>query len=767
MNDTIRKRLALVVGLDNKQAMTGLGQMDRALGGIDRTLKRLIGTAAAFFGAWKLAGFIKDATLTAARTEVLGTSLRVVGQNAGYSAGFLIRTENSIKNLGITTQEARKNMALFIQSELELADAAKLARVAQDLAVLSGHNSSEAFNELTSAIAAQRPVLLKQFGIVQDLNSIYDRQAKILGKSSMDLTEYEKKQAFLNVILLQGEKVAGVYETAMGDVGKQLTSLPRYIEEMKNAVGTLFIPIMRVVVDWVENASNALGNLANGPEGRNFREWIDRFADKLRGIGQRLLDFAIDDVPRLIKSFTSSWMFKLLAENGKEILQTVGILWVMSKVVAMMKEAVVLTETLAAAGIFKAVAGTAAGAAAGTIGGLALPAAIAALGGGYQIHQLYQYQRDLAGNAEAKRLNQQRMLGPGANSNVWIPGVGMVDARRASRGLSIYPEALGPPVPPNESSLAQQARDRQAWIDANQLLPAAMVPQDENLREYFMARLQDSARREAKRGEEIARTNIRGIGAPGPVSESQFGFGPSPYGVSDVEELVGMYDTRREIENERLAELDELYRAFQEKGLTNTRLWRDAEAAINKEYNDRQRDEAAKHYNAMASIQKQLIALAESTLSQHLTNIVLWRRASLKEILRDFTEAAAQQMAINAVTWALEGWVLGDPKKLAGAAKAAALAGAFGAAAVAFGANEGLGDSSDSASSGGTTDRSGRRTGTVVTGAEQHIMISPTVIFQGETILIGPDLVAATEAIGSAAVRAVQSGLATGEIQVG
>ena len=47
--------------------------------------------------------FLTKATLTAARTQVLGTSLNIVGKNAGYSTVELKRVEDKIKSLGITT----------------------------------------------------------------------------------------------------------------------------------------------------------------------------------------------------------------------------------------------------------------------------------------------------------------------------------------------------------------------------------------------------------------------------------------------------------------------------------------------------------------------------------------------------------------------------------------------------------------------------------------------------------------------------------------
>ncbi len=47
-----------------------------------------------------------------------------------------------MKALGITTQESSGIVTRFIQNQLSLADATKLARVAQDAAVIANQNSS-------------------------------------------------------------------------------------------------------------------------------------------------------------------------------------------------------------------------------------------------------------------------------------------------------------------------------------------------------------------------------------------------------------------------------------------------------------------------------------------------------------------------------------------------------------------------------------------------------------------------------------------------
>lgn len=204
--------------------------------------------------------YVKEATYFAANTEMMGTALRVAGTNAGYSNQELLKAESGIKKLGIATSETRQIMTLFIQSQLKVSEAAKLARAAQDLAVSAQMSSSQAAQTLTYAISAQSVMMLRQFGLVTSSQELWDKYALKIGKASSALDENERKQAFLSGVLDFAAKNAGTYEAAMEDVGKQLTSMKRYTEEAMNTIGSGFIPILEIVVkkqtEWYKSIIN-------------------------------------------------------------------------------------------------------------------------------------------------------------------------------------------------------------------------------------------------------------------------------------------------------------------------------------------------------------------------------------------------------------------------------------------------------------------------------------------------------------------------------
>jgi len=168
--------------------------------------------------------------------------------------------------LGITTQASRDIVNKMIASQLDLSKATDLARLAQDAAVVAGQDSSAALQGIMSGITTQQIEVLRTYGINIQFERAFTEARRRLGR---DLTEIERRNTALNVVLAEGPKIAGAYEASLGTVGKQMGSLSRYVEEAKAAIGAEFLPEMRRMIEgltdlakWVGRNSDALGLFA-------------------------------------------------------------------------------------------------------------------------------------------------------------------------------------------------------------------------------------------------------------------------------------------------------------------------------------------------------------------------------------------------------------------------------------------------------------------------------------------------------------------------
>ena len=219
-----------------------------------------LGKIVAVVGLAKVAAAVKnlaaEGTALAARNQMMATSLRVVGKNAGWLQGEMDKAVQGVKSMGITTAASIKSVTSWIQGGLHMGKTADeageqiagLARVAQDLAVVAGTNSSEAFERMMMAVQMGNARLLRTFGIVDQTTKILDRYAATIGKTAAELTDVEQRQAFVNRIMAEGAKVSGAYTEAMGDVAKQAGSMKRHVEAAKVEIGKSFLPVMEAGV---------------------------------------------------------------------------------------------------------------------------------------------------------------------------------------------------------------------------------------------------------------------------------------------------------------------------------------------------------------------------------------------------------------------------------------------------------------------------------------------------------------------------------------
>jgi len=260
------EKVLLEIAGDSSGAEGALGRVQSALETVAKsaTVERLAAAGAQLqkiFGGIADAGksLISSSVQIAMRNEVLALSMHVVGQNAGYSAAQLDALEAGVRGLGISTSQARLAITRMVQGQLDLSKATDLARAAQNLAVIAGENSSDTFGNMMESINALQPRMLRQYGIVASTD-------QILGDLANSTDAAAKRNRFLEFILTEASRTAGVYEQSLGVVGKRMTSLPRLIEDAKAAFGKWFIPIWGVAVDLASKLLKAFQALPEGAQ---------------------------------------------------------------------------------------------------------------------------------------------------------------------------------------------------------------------------------------------------------------------------------------------------------------------------------------------------------------------------------------------------------------------------------------------------------------------------------------------------------------------
>ena len=261
------------------QAGSSVGGMGAALGGATGGLSLLgaaaLGAAAAIGVA--LVNALKDAvvgvvelgkesTITASRVDELNLIAQVLGQRAGYTSQAVEEEVQSVKDFGIQADVAAKTVAQFIRYNLDLADASKIARVAQDAATISGANSSESLDRVLYGIITYNKRVLRTAGLNTNLAKGFEIYAASLGKTKEDLTESERVQAALNSTLLEGVKIQGLYEATLATPSKLLRTYARDVFDLKDALGQPFQEAFLTIIQGARTLTQALTAAVSAPK---------------------------------------------------------------------------------------------------------------------------------------------------------------------------------------------------------------------------------------------------------------------------------------------------------------------------------------------------------------------------------------------------------------------------------------------------------------------------------------------------------------------
>ena len=221
----------------SKLSQTIGGSGGTSLVGAYATLAANVFAATAAFNALsRAADFVK-----------LQEGLTIIGNQSGRSLGILTDNLREATGMALTMEEAMSAAALGISGGFGAAELEGLAKVAKGASLTLGRSLPDAFDRLTRGAIKLEPEILDELGIMVRLDDAVEKYAAQLGKGANSLTQMERRQAFMNEILVQGE-------AKFGDIAEAVDSTP-YAK-----LGATFGDLTKDIFTFV-NESLMLGNV--------------------------------------------------------------------------------------------------------------------------------------------------------------------------------------------------------------------------------------------------------------------------------------------------------------------------------------------------------------------------------------------------------------------------------------------------------------------------------------------------------------------------
>ena len=142
----------------------------------------------------------------AAAVQQLEEGLVTIGQQSGIAMRSLSSGLKEATGNAIALEEAMRSTSMVIGAGFDSSTLERLGKVAKNASIALGRDTADSLARLTRGAVKLEPELLDELGIMVRLDEATQEYGKSIGKSGAALTNFERRQAFMNAVLEQGEK---------------------------------------------------------------------------------------------------------------------------------------------------------------------------------------------------------------------------------------------------------------------------------------------------------------------------------------------------------------------------------------------------------------------------------------------------------------------------------------------------------------------------------------------------------------------------------
>jgi hypothetical protein len=248
-----------------------------------------------------------QALSNAARTEQLTRGLELMGARGGTSLTVLANRFREVTDNAISTADAMRSVAQASSAGIGADDIERIGNVARGASLALGRDMSDSIDRLTRGIVKVEPELLDELGIMVRLDEAVREYAKANNLTASSLTNTQRRQAFMNAVLEEGERKFGAINDQIetNPYDKLASSIRDFGTEVLKVINAVILPLLNLITEVpVLGLVPALGVLSASLS--KILPNLDGFIQKSEDIQETLelrkesvsglLDLAVEDI---------------------------------------------------------------------------------------------------------------------------------------------------------------------------------------------------------------------------------------------------------------------------------------------------------------------------------------------------------------------------------------------------------------------------------------------------------------------------------------
>jgi hypothetical protein len=200
---------------------------------------------------------------TSIDTDNMIKGLDQLGAAVGRNLGGLSKRFAELSGGAISMREAMQAVAQTTSGGMSTKNIERLAKVATSASMALGVAMPDAVNRLSRGITKLEPELLDELGIMTRIEPAIQAYGRELGKAASQLTDFERRQAFANAVLSEGEaKFGNISDLAANPYDKLLASLKNLLQTGSSVINTVLGPIVNLLASSPTALAVGMGALA-------------------------------------------------------------------------------------------------------------------------------------------------------------------------------------------------------------------------------------------------------------------------------------------------------------------------------------------------------------------------------------------------------------------------------------------------------------------------------------------------------------------------
>jgi hypothetical protein len=184
---------------------------------------------------------------TAMDTTNMVRGLDQLGASSGVALGSLSKQLLEVTQGALSMRESMKVTAQVTSAGLGSQAVLKLGEAGTKIAQALGLDAADSITRLTRAVTKLEPELLDELGIFVKIDDVVQKYALSVGKTSAQVTEFERRQAFLNAVVDQSKSKFGDIAVDVNPYNQLAASLANVGQKFAEVINTAIGPFVSLL----------------------------------------------------------------------------------------------------------------------------------------------------------------------------------------------------------------------------------------------------------------------------------------------------------------------------------------------------------------------------------------------------------------------------------------------------------------------------------------------------------------------------------------